>query len=83
MTGLGANYQVYKSNPQQWRGLEASLYCVRSVARLIDRTESEFLPQVCLFVRLLRTTPKLFCCLLVFVIAIVIIIVAVDLTTMR
>ncbi len=37
---------TYQKKPTLWHGVEACLYCIRSVARRIDYKEDEIMPKV-------------------------------------
>ncbi len=43
----GRDSQQYASDPKKnWHALEADLYCVRSIARMVERDETDILPKV-------------------------------------
>jgi len=43
---MAAQMNQYLQNPKMWHGLEACLYCVRSIARKVDNTETEYIPKI-------------------------------------
>jgi len=36
----------FQQNPNHWQGLEACLYCIRSIARMVSNTEGHLMPKV-------------------------------------
>lgn len=40
---LEMQYNAYQQNPQNWHGLEACLYAIRSVARKVENVDSEYM----------------------------------------
>eukprot|EP00954_Amorphochlora_amoebiformis_P006027 473190-Amorphochlora_amoeboformis.AAC.1 len=47
---LGVEWDRYTVDPNKWHGVEACLYCFRSVARCVPRQENEILPKLMKFI---------------------------------
>lgn len=43
-------YNMFRSNPAHWQGLEAHLHCIRALGRRVSAAENEFIPSVMMMV---------------------------------
>eukprot|EP00468_Gymnochlora_sp_CCMP2014_P012105 CAMPEP_0167747030 /NCGR_PEP_ID=MMETSP0110_2-20121227/4047_1 /TAXON_ID=629695 /ORGANISM="Gymnochlora sp., Strain CCMP2014" /LENGTH=817 /DNA_ID=CAMNT_0007631871 /DNA_START=450 /DNA_END=2903 /DNA_ORIENTATION=+ len=49
-TEMMKEWERYKQNKENWRGVEACLYCFRSLARRVSNEENEVLPKLMQFI---------------------------------